>query len=236
MTEHFVPLDADLAARYAPQLMLDTSEPYRPYAFGYTLFRAPGQSPSSKFVIERAGALTIEYAVYYDWDIGHLYDLEHVWVHIDTSGAVIKVEASSHGGRKPMETGEGLPALAGSRPIIYVEAGKHAHWASPDHMTTADHQKLAFLCSTLAGIEGVRRALSDWLDWMGLVDAGAQARLDRFIGYYEPYATSHEALDRDTGFQEEVRNVARAVAIAVGQLRAGRLSEADRSLKSPRLK
>jgi len=24
---------------------------------------------------------------------------------------------------------------------------------------------------------------------------GAQARLDRCIGYYEPYATSHDALD-----------------------------------------
>ena len=39
----------------------------------------------------------------------------------------------------------------------------------------------------------------DWLDWMGLIDAGDQARLDRYIGYYEPYATSHDALDRDAG-------------------------------------
>ena len=43
--------DADLAAHYAPHLMLDRNEPYRPHAFGYTIFRAPGQSPSSKFVI-----------------------------------------------------------------------------------------------------------------------------------------------------------------------------------------
>ena len=64
----------------------------------------------------------------------------------------------------------------------------------------------------VAGTESVRRALSDWLDWMGLIDAGAKARLDRFIGYYEPYATSHDALDRDHAVQEEVRNVARAVA------------------------
>ena len=48
----------------------------------------------------------------------------------------------------------------------------------------------------VAGIEGSRRALWDWLDWMGLIDAGSR-RLDRYIGYYEPYATSHEALDRD---------------------------------------
>ncbi len=30
---------------------------------------------------------------------------------------------------------------------------------------------------------------------MGFIDAGTQARLDRYIGYFEPYATSHEALD-----------------------------------------
>ena len=35
----------------------------------------------------------------------------------------------------------------------------------------------------VAGAEGVRRSLSDWLDWMGLIDAGAAARLDRFIGF-----------------------------------------------------
>src|SRR4029077_21254252 len=88
----------------------------------------------------------------------------------------------------------------------------------------------------VAGIEGVRRALSDWLDWMGLIDAGAKARLDRFIGYYEPYATSHEALDRDQAVQDEVRNVARALVEAVGELRAGRLSAPDANLAAPRPK
>ena len=88
----------------------------------------------------------------------------------------------------------------------------------------------------VAGIEGTRRALSDWLDWMGLVDAGAFARLDRYIGYYQPYATSHETLDRDEGVQEEVRNVARAVLAAAAELRAGRLSRPDAGLKPPRAK
>jgi hypothetical protein len=71
---------------------------------------------------------------------------------------------------------------------------------------------------------------------MGLIDAGAKSRLDRHIGYYEPYATSHEALDRDIAVQEEVRNAARAVAAAVGQLRAGRLSDPDHELRDPRPK
>jgi multimeric flavodoxin WrbA len=88
----------------------------------------------------------------------------------------------------------------------------------------------------VAGYEETRRALSDWLDWMGLVDAGPQSRLDRAIGYYEPYATSHETLDRDRNVQEEVKNVARAVANAVRELRAGKLSQPDRNLKRPRPK
>ena len=66
----------------------------------------------------------------------------------------------------------------------------------------------------VAGIEGARRSLTDWLDWMGLIDAGNKARLDRYIGYYEPYATSHESLDRDTEVQEETRNVARALILS----------------------
>lgn len=88
----------------------------------------------------------------------------------------------------------------------------------------------------VGGIEGVRRSLSDWLDWMGLIDAGSQARLDRYIGYYKPYATSHNELDRDKDVQEEVRNVARAVAKAVRELRAGTLSQPDKNLETPRQK
>ena len=88
----------------------------------------------------------------------------------------------------------------------------------------------------VAGIEGVRRGLSDWLDWMGLVDAGALSRLDRFVGYYESYAESHEVLDRDLAMQQEVRNVARAVANAVAALREGSLSMPDSKLERPRPK
>ena len=88
----------------------------------------------------------------------------------------------------------------------------------------------------MAGIEDSRRALSDWLDWMGFIDAGAQARLDRYIGYYEPDATSHDALDQDGPVQDEARNVARAVAKAVVELRSGRLQAVQPALSRPRPK
>jgi len=61
-------------------------------------------------------------------------------------------------------------------------------------------------------------------------------RSDRFIGYYEPYATSHDALDADTAIQDEVRNSARALVEAVRLARAGQFPRADRNLHEPRPK
>jgi multimeric flavodoxin WrbA len=87
-----------------------------------------------------------------------------------------------------------------------------------------------------AGTETLRRSLTDWLTDMQLLPAAPAATLDRYIGYYEPYATSHEALDRDTSVQQEVRNAARALVGAVVLLRAGRFPRADREVKDPRPK
>ena len=107
-------------------------------------------------------------------------------------------------------------------------------WNYPKHLAGRAYGVVVH--GDVAGIEGVRRALCDWLDWMGLIDAGNKARLDRFIGYYGSYADSHDTLDADVAVQEEVRNVARAVAHAVGELRAGRLHTSDQSLATPRPK
>jgi hypothetical protein len=50
--------------------------------------------------------------------------------------------------------------------------------------------------------------------------------LDRYIGYYGPYAASHDALDADTAVQQEVRSVAQALVDAVRRSRAGTLTPA----------
>lgn len=107
-------------------------------------------------------------------------------------------------------------------------------WSYPKHLAGRAYGVVVH--GDVAGIEGVRRALCDWLDWMGLIDAGGLARLDRFIGYYEPYATSHEALDADEAVQDEVRNAARALGAAVTLLRDGKLSRPDAALRPPRVK
>lgn len=109
-----------------------------------------------------------------------------------------------------------------------------AGWNYPKHLAGRAYGLV--IHGDVAGIEGSRRALSDWLDWMGFIDAGALSKLDRYIGYYEPYADSHETLDKDTAVQEEVRNVARAVAKAVAELRTGRLQSVQPNLVNPRPK
>jgi len=107
-------------------------------------------------------------------------------------------------------------------------------WPYPKHL--AGRAYAVCVHGDVAGIEGVRRALTEWLDWMGLVDAGDRARLDRFIGYYEPYATSHEALDADRAVQEEVANAARALMRALPDVRAGVRANPGASLARPRRK
>lgn len=93
-------------------------------------------------------------------------------------------------------------------------------WHYPRHL--AGRRFSVVVHGDAEGVLTLRRSLEDWLSDMHLVPAGAS--LDRYIGYYEPYATSHEALDRDTAVQEEVRRVARMLVEAV---REARLAPAD---------
>ncbi len=109
-----------------------------------------------------------------------------------------------------------------------------AGWDYPQHLAGRAYGLIVH--GDVAGVTDARRALADWLDWMGFIDAGAPARLDRYIGYYAPYASSHEALDQDVAVQKEARNVARAVAKAVVELRAGRPNTVQPNLARPRPK
>ena len=85
------------------------------------------------------------------------------------------------------------------------------------------------------GTQVLKHMLTDWLRGMGLVDAGDLSSIERYIGYYAPYATSHRALDEDAALFEETRNAARALVERIAQLRKG-VDEADAGLDQPRQK
>jgi hypothetical protein len=84
-----------------------------------------------------------------------------------------------------------------------------------------------------AGAETLRRSLSDWLTDMALIGASRTAELDGYVGYMEPYATSHQELDKDDAFHKDVVNAAHALGNAVLLHRAGRYQSPAAGLVDP---
>ncbi|MCA3187926.1 flavodoxin family protein [Cupriavidus sp. EM10] len=126
------------------------------------------------------------------------------------------------------------PSSTHGKKVPEAKALELQGWDYPKHL--AGRVFGVVVHGDVAGIEGVRRSLGDWLNWMGLVQAGPQAQLDRFIGYYSPYATSHRDLDEDVGVQKEVENAGAALAQAVTLRRQGKLPAVGDDLKPPRPK
>ncbi len=109
-----------------------------------------------------------------------------------------------------------------------------AGWDYPKHLAGRAYGVVVH--GDVEGTAEVSHALCDWLDWMGLIRAGRSGAIDRYIGYYEPYATSHDALDRDEAMQAETRNVALALSARVRQIRSGEYRQPDAKLEAPRKK
>lgn len=126
------------------------------------------------------------------------------------------------------------PTLTHGKDAAKAKAIELDGWDYPRHL--AGRIFSVVVHGDVEGAENVRRSVSDWLCFMKLKPAGRQAELDRYIGYWKPYATSHEELDADHAIQEEVRNAARTLADAVMEQRAGRSSMAGAMLESPRQK
>ena len=73
-------------------------------------------------------------------------------------------------------------------------------WSYPRHLSGRAFSVVVH--GDTEGAESLRRALSDWLLNMELVPAGGLAVMDRYVGYYEPYAT---ATTRSTGMSPSSR-------------------------------
>ena len=99
-------------------------------------------------------------------------------------------------------------------------------WHYPRHL--AGRVFSVVVHGDVIGAETLRRSLCDWLTDMKLIPATPQGGIDGYIGYYGPYATSHEALDADIAIQLEVRAAAAALGEAVKLARAGQLPRAER--------
>lgn len=123
------PKTLELALQHAPILKFDRNEPFFPSCVGVTLFLKPSRSPSfpRTVVIPAEAEYVLEYAVWWDWDIQHLYELEHIWVGVGKSGQVITVEGSWHGTYRSFKNWQ----EEDGHPIIYSQPGKHAFASDP---------------------------------------------------------------------------------------------------------
>ncbi|HEX3603074.1 MAG TPA: flavodoxin family protein [Steroidobacteraceae bacterium] len=125
------------------------------------------------------------------------------------------------------------PTTTHGKKAVEAKAIEMKGWDYPRHLAGRSYSIVVH--GDTAGTETLRRSLSDWLDDMKLVQAGADACIDRYIDYYGKYATSHDAFDADAPLHEEVRNAARALIAHVAQRRAG-MTTPDAKLTDPRPK
>ena len=164
MDEHFATLnqthvsqaDYELALRHSPRIRFDTHEPFFPSVIGYTVFRQEIDSPSfrRRLTLASGAVCGIEYAVYWDFDIQHLYELEHIWVYLDADEHVVFAEASWHGGLHKMANVDGSVPLEDGRLTLYSEPGKHAFAPMADWLLKRSEVTIAS-CGKHAGTGGL---------------------------------------------------------------------------------
>ena len=145
-----------LARGLAPVLLFSDNEPFLPSRVGISIFDAPGRSPSAPLDIDFEPGVerVIEYAIWWDWDVQHLYELEHIWLKLDTADRIVGVEASAHGGKYAMVGADGGLPLVDGRVTLISTPGKHAFTATPAGQDK-DRAMTALCCGELAGRGGV---------------------------------------------------------------------------------
>jgi putative hydrolase of the HAD superfamily len=150
--------ELDRAARHTPNILFDAAEPFLPIAVGYTIFNREEQSPSFSRRIQHAWRpdwhTAIEYAIWWDWDIGHLYELEHVWSYLDAADELVFAEGSSHGGYASNLLENGAIPQENGHPLVYSQPGKHAFSPTP-HWFDIFRDSVAEETTVRAGIDGV---------------------------------------------------------------------------------
>ena len=98
------------------------------------------------------------------------------------------------------------PTLTGGKNPERAKEVELKGWHYPRHL--AGRLFSVVVHGDASGAETLRRVLTDRLTDMGLIAAGNAALVDGYVGYYRPYATSHDDFDQAKDFHEEVRNAA----------------------------
>lgn len=145
-----------LSRRLAPVIRFCDNEPFLPTRVGISVLMRPAHSPSASIniIFEPGVAKVIEYAIWWDWDIQHLYELEHIWLKLDAADQVIGVDASAHGGVFSMQSPDGGLPLEDGRLVLVSTPGKHAFTATVEAQNPA-WEMTSVSCQNLAGRGGV---------------------------------------------------------------------------------
>ena len=153
---------------YSPIIYVDKKEPFSFKKVGYKIYEENGARSKSfnrtfDFENFKGTKKVIEYAYYLDYDIQHLYDLEHIWLYVGNDGNIVGAEGSFHGRFlnaiipeftrfcQKNESEDIHPS--GSRLIMYSQPGKHAMLCSPKFMYL--YSELYESCGRLSGIHGL---------------------------------------------------------------------------------
>lgn len=151
--------EPELAATYKPVFMMDKNEPFEISAIGYTFFEQTQRSDSfpNRYIVVNKDCVSfvIEYAIWFDYDIEHLYELEHVWIYVDPDGTIQQAEGSFHGkyiNIVSLDTGE-IPVTDRTHLVVYLQPGKHA--VLPDARMVPVIPGWRECCSNTAGQAGV---------------------------------------------------------------------------------
>lgn len=145
-----------LAAQYMPVLYFDKKEPFPLLKIGFSVYEENQQSVSAPYQIRKEkyqADFCIEYAFYYDYDIQHLYDLEHVWLYVNSRGEICGCVSSFHGMYlNPML--QEVDLFHGTEKVhLYVQPGKHAFMPAPELFRMfVDYDEC---CGKLAGKDGI---------------------------------------------------------------------------------
>ena len=120
--------------KYTPYIFFDEREPFLPRMVGYTFFGETAKSSSFNRIIEVGNfgvSYAIEYAIYWDYDITHLYDLEHFWVFIGKDGEIVDAQGSFHGKYLTVLMKDRSNIIDDTHVKIYAQPGKHAFSPNP---------------------------------------------------------------------------------------------------------